>query len=121
MGRKKKTEDFRQVGFRLPTARYELLLTVAEARGIDLSAVLNQLIAEAEPDLRTWLDARSGRLHHVLRMLSYHAPFRALPRDDAMVVLRVREHLAILPEAKRGGEILPLVRRFLSEAKKPTL
>jgi hypothetical protein len=55
MGRKKTEGDFRQVGFRMPRATFDVLAQVAEARGIDLSALLNQIISDALPDLRLWL------------------------------------------------------------------
>jgi hypothetical protein len=58
MGRKKKSTEFRAVGFRMPADRYELLAEVAREKGVDLSAVLNDVISEAAPALQVWLALR---------------------------------------------------------------
>jgi len=58
MGRKKTAGEFRQVGFRMPQEAFDLLSKVSEARGIDLSALLNMIIADALPQLRLWLAER---------------------------------------------------------------
>lgn len=57
MPRKKVLGDHHHYGFRMPTRHYDLLLEVAEARGIDLAAVMNSLVADAAPKLQEWLDA----------------------------------------------------------------
>src|SRR5688572_25895547 len=56
---RKKSEEFRAVGFRMPARYYDILAGVARERGIDVSAVLNSLIAEALPALEDWLRRRS--------------------------------------------------------------
>lgn len=53
MARKKAPS--KAVTFRLPLTHYEVLMAVAEARGVDLTAVLNQLVADDLPTLRSWL------------------------------------------------------------------
>jgi post-segregation antitoxin (ccd killing protein) len=45
----------RPITARIPVAVYADLAAVAEARGIDMSALLNQLLAEARPGLVRWL------------------------------------------------------------------
>jgi hypothetical protein len=59
MGRKRKTSEYRAVGFRMPAHRYVLLDAVAREKGVDLSAVLNELVAEAAPRLQKWLIERA--------------------------------------------------------------
>src|SRR5262245_13121813 len=53
MGKKK--VPHRSVTFRMPVEHYETLAEVAEARGIDVSALLNQVVADALPGLLAWL------------------------------------------------------------------
>src|SRR4051812_17850650 len=45
------TSETRQVSFRMPLAVYQQMSEVAEARGIDLSAVLNWICVEHLPHL----------------------------------------------------------------------
>ncbi len=49
--------ESRTVGFHMPTKHFDIVQRVATARGTDLSAVFNQIIAEALPELRRWLKA----------------------------------------------------------------
>jgi hypothetical protein len=46
-----KTKEMKHVGFRMPLDVYQDYVTVAEARGLDLSAVLNWATAEFRPVL----------------------------------------------------------------------
>jgi hypothetical protein len=56
MGRKKVHEgEMRQYGFRMPAGIFHLLELVARARGTDVAAVLNAILAEAAPALQLWL------------------------------------------------------------------
>ena len=52
---RKKSNGFKQVGFRTPAARHDLLKKAAEFRGVDVSALVNALLAEAEPRLQAEL------------------------------------------------------------------
>jgi len=45
----RKTEEMRHVGFRMPVDVHRDYLAVAEARGIDLTALLNWVTAEFRP------------------------------------------------------------------------
>lgn len=56
MARKK--PPAKAVTFRVPLTQYAVLSAVAEERGIDLTAMLNSLIADALPALERWLEAR---------------------------------------------------------------
>src|ERR1700722_19960843 len=59
MGRKR-GEDRRVVTFRMPTGHYEIIENLAQARGTDVSAVLNQVIAENIQGLRRQLELLLG-------------------------------------------------------------
>lgn len=54
MTRKKKPPT-RSVTVRMPLPRYELLAMVCDMRHLDLSSLLNSLIADNEPGLRRWV------------------------------------------------------------------
>jgi hypothetical protein len=47
----RKTQLMKQVSFRMPTDVYEDYVTVAESRGVDLSALLNWIVVEYRPML----------------------------------------------------------------------
>ncbi len=61
MGRKKSANK-RPVGFKMPEEHYEIIERLADARGIDVSAILNQIVARAMPHLLAELaDAEAAR------------------------------------------------------------
>jgi hypothetical protein len=120
MGRKKTAGDFRQTSFRMPLAHYEALHQVADERGIDLAALLNEIVAEAVPGLERWLSERRaartlrdylsglpGQLGPELLSLveSFAAAFEEVGPDVRMAeVLRspaVQERIAKLDPARR--------------------
>src|SRR5262245_2049399 len=45
----RKTKEMKHVSFRMPADVYQDYVTVAESRGVDLSAVLNWVVAEYRP------------------------------------------------------------------------
>src|SRR5438067_7405389 len=45
----RKTQEMRHVSFRMPADAYQDYLTVAESRGVDLSAVLNWVLVDYRP------------------------------------------------------------------------
>lgn len=55
MGRKKTHGNARQYGFRMPQEHYDTLAAFAAAKGIDLAALMNLLVAEAVPIMQDWL------------------------------------------------------------------
>lgn len=47
----RKTKEMHHVSFRMPADVYQDYVTVAEARGVDLSALLNWVVVEHRPQL----------------------------------------------------------------------
>src|SRR5262245_42873264 len=110
---KKKTTEFRAVGFRLPSERYELLARVAEKRGIDLSALLNVIVADAERSLRYWLEVEEGGFVEECVDAAAAAVHRALPGDDGWLVeTTYRWLVSSVVEGKRDEEALAAVKRY---------
>ncbi len=52
MGRKRDTRVFRPVTFRMLLEHYELIEALADLKGLDVSAVLNMLIAGSADSMR---------------------------------------------------------------------
>ncbi len=63
MARKvKQAGPTRAIAVRVPNAVYADLIAVAQARGQDLSAVVNQVLAEVRPALLHWLSEHQAGL-----------------------------------------------------------
>lgn len=66
MPRKKKPAGQR-ITFRISQEKYDLLARIADARGLDLSSVVNSVLAESEPELRRWLAGYERAMNGAVR------------------------------------------------------
>ncbi len=76
MARKKKPPT-RSVTVRMPAAHYALLAQTADARGLDLSSLVNTLLADLMPGLARWLAE-----YHQGRPGGQRVGLAALGRED---------------------------------------
>src|SRR5438552_1022762 len=88
MGRKKASGASRQLNVRVPVEMHDLLADVAGARNIDVSAVVNQVLAEARPGLAKWL--REYRESLADALLADKPPWADVRPDDAQQVQLLR-------------------------------
>lgn len=90
---KKKVGEFHSVTFRLRAGAHDLLMQVAQARGQDLTAVINGLIAEALPGLQRWL------LDRATMAKDLEAVVAGLPDDQRRILSALLE---TTPKPKEG-------------------
>lgn len=80
----RKTQEMKQVSFRMPAGVHEDYIAVAESRGVDLSALLNWVTAEFRPVLLLRrAENEVGMLRAVALGLSLH-PHAGLDQQQAM-------------------------------------
>ncbi len=129
----KKRRESKSVTFRLPAEAHELLTTVADLRGLDLTALLNLIISDASPGLRDWLAEQAtpslvalARQYGVLflspremaLLMAVHRASSAARDRDAQVpaVLRVLEEWGE-PDTPLGKELVQYVCRGLESSR----
>jgi hypothetical protein len=85
MARTEKLHEARSFSFRMPGEAYEVLSAVAKARSVDLSSVMNWIIAESMPHL---LKEKADHEAAMLEAASSRVWARQPSTREAMRVLR---------------------------------
>jgi hypothetical protein len=99
----KKATPTRSVTFRCPEDHYRTLAAVAKAKGIDVSAVLNQTIADAIPGLEDWLTNRE--LGSAAGALMTDVLAQVVPQEHAATVGTILAQVLEVPEGRERDEL----------------
>jgi hypothetical protein len=93
--------DHKHIGFRVPLDLYNDYLTVAEARGIDLTALLNWVLAEFRPVLLL------KHAQHQAAMLRVHLidPYKS-PAEDGQESAALASANSVLQQMEQLAAIL---------------
>jgi hypothetical protein len=104
----------RTITVRIPGEVHELMLEVAEAKGQDLSAVVNAALADARPVLMRWLEEHRLAMKPaaVLSTTRFDSLFPA-PMWRESRLMELFQELAVRPIPRKRGEVMGRLYVFI--------
>jgi hypothetical protein len=108
----KKRVPYRAVTFRVPQDTYDLVAEAADLQGVDVSAVLNRILADAVPELRDWVARHKGEGDDRDEFAAFRAAVvMALGDADRMPVGRALLRAVAVPAGEgRDARVAAIVR-----------